>query len=781
MRYATALIPSLFFALALPTAAKDSIIGTYEITGSHSRQGPFTGDVRVEDGDDGLDLVVHARYPSGSAELLRGKLWKDGASNPAHASDGQRIGDELRVRATCRTSIVGAIGGGNASTDVVLVFRLTDPTKGEAQLQATWEDGSRLDATGKREGEWKDLAGRLLVYSPEGLQADAKRLLGKELKKALASGIDVSERLELHDYMHVGIGTEVAWIPDAELNRIQLDTVLAQPHKVWIESSIEGGLRLPFGTSLPIGSAASVSLGLQPGVELEYRVVELHDKPAGITDVETIAEGIESIAKRVVDLPLQASEAEAMPPGAERTIDGVLTVALSGSLGVGHDTKELGDHLEVGASARVGGFYRIRRSLRLRVARLEGREVRVRLDTGEGTRIRAEARALLGAALDEDEAVEEIAPSVEYIEPVVELGADQVNKVVKKALRFQLQGAIGRDRSSGVDVCFKVDLADGAARLAYERAVRGDFTVLDRLAAQGGQGVEQEFRVLDFENHAFGKADLRISLLAEGKLSKDVTDQVLQVTDHGAVTHYEVFRFQRRRALGLAKLIKKLKKEWDESLQVETIRAKPQDGAAAAALSLPHWIPARRSLTLRYDLHDPFTRKEEMERLRRTVTAWGFGDVNGIPTPGKPKFLETRWGKTEAHLLLEVSEAGVYVLLQKRTDDEVLAAFLNAYATVHGEEIGSDEARKKAAEFLANVRGLANAPDAKTRAAHLRQLCEGAGWDLSMATAVRALVPQSTQRVQIAIDGKRIDFDGERTGRKHVPFVPVLPGSGPGQ
>ena len=60
MRPGTALIPSLFFALALPSAAKASIIGTYEITGSHSLQGPCTGDVRVEDGSEGLDLVVHA-------------------------------------------------------------------------------------------------------------------------------------------------------------------------------------------------------------------------------------------------------------------------------------------------------------------------------------------------------------------------------------------------------------------------------------------------------------------------------------------------------------------------------------------------------------------------------------------------------------------------------------------------------------------------------------------------------------------------------------------------
>lgn len=766
------LLPGLLLALALPAAAKDPILGTYDISGSHSKRGAFGGEVRVKDQSEGLDLVVHVRYPTGSTEVLRGRVWK----GSGHEADGERIGDEVRIRVTGTASLVGALSAGGIESTGELVFRLTDATAGTCQLQATLGDGSTLRATGKKQGpELEDLAGHLLVYNPEALKRDVKALVGKELKNALKDGIDVREKLKLHDFFHVGIGGEVAWLDDQMQNLEQRATLAQHPGKVWLVTAVEGGITLPFGVSIPLGGAANVSLGLHPGVALKYEVVDLYDRPAG-ADIKAIAKGVKDVARRVVDLPLSAAEAQAMLPGAERTFEGVLTVAVSGALGVGHDTKEWNDLVEIGASARVGGFYRIRRDLRLAVIRLSGEQVRLRLETGKGTSVGAEARAFVGAALNEDAVVDEVAPSVEYLEPVIELAANGVDKVVKKVFRFELTGASGQDSSSGVDVCWRLDLGNAAARLAYDRAVRGDFTVLDQLAAQEGSGVDLEFRVVDVERHAYTRAELDVSVLVEGKVSKDATDQVFNVVDGDKLTRYEVFRFQRRRALGLLSLIKKLKKEWDEALFVEVLRATPDNEAAAAALDLPHWIPQRRSLTLRYDLKDPFTRKKEMARMRRVVTAWGMNDVNAIPTPDKPKFLQTRWGKTETHLVLEVAEAGLYVLLRKLSDDEIRGAFLQAWSIVHDEEVGSGKAQERAAAFLAHIRGLGAAGAPAERAEHLRELCEEAGWDLSAATAIRALVPASTQRVRVAIDGKRIDFDGERTGRKYVPFVPVLPG-----
>lgn len=769
-------IPGLLLALALPAAAKDMVLGEYDISGSHSKRGAFGGELRVSDEQEGTDLVLKVRYPSGSTEVVSGRVWK----TAGHEADGERSGDELRVRASGTASLVGALAGSGIGSTGVLTYRLTDPATGTCTVQVTFSDGTTLSATGKKMGpELKDLAGHLLVYNPDALKADAKALVKKELKQALKEGIDVRETLKLHDFFHVGIGGEVALLDDMSQTLDQRATLLANPGKMWLVTSVEGGIRLPLGVTIPIGGAANVSLGLQPGVELKYEIVDIYDRPVGISDLKESAKAVgktlKAIGRRTVDLPLEAAEAEAMVPGAERTIEGALTVAVSGALGVGYDTKELNDIVEVGASAHVGGFYRIRRDLRLGVSRLSGKSVRVRLENGKGTSIGADARAFVGASINDDAVVEQ-ADSVEYLEPVIELAANGVDKLVKKVFRFELKGTVAKDQSSGVDVCWKLDLAKAGARLAYDRAVRGDFTMLDRLAAQDGSGVELEFRVLDVERHAYTRAELTVSLLVEGQLSKDAKDQVFDVVDGDKLTRYEVFRFQQRRALGLFGFVKSWQKKWDEALFVEAIRAKPNNAAAAVALNLPHWIPQRRSLTLRYDLRDPFTRKKEMARMRRTVAAWGLDDVNAIPTPDK-KLLQARWGKTETHIVLEVAEAGVYVLVQKLSDDEIKGAFLSAHSIVHDEQPGSEKAQEKAGKFLAHIRGLGPGSDTATRAKHLRELCEEAGWDLTAATAIKNLVPASTQRVQVAIDGKRIDFDGERVGRKYVPFVPVLPGN----
>lgn len=763
----------LALSLAGPTPAKDAIFGAFDLQGTHSQKGAFQGEAQVESTGEAIHVLVRARYGDGSSELLRGRVWADSETNPAHRLEGERLGDELRVKA-------GVFGGMNAALDAnpsggqaVLIFRVLDGGP-RCSLSVTFPGGATLSAEGRARGDWKDLAGHLLVYSPDGLKAEAKQLLGMELKKALKQGVDVRQKLKLTDFLHVGIGVDVAWVPEEELTDDQLRTLAATPNKVWLETKVEGGIRLPFGASIPLGGAANISLGFQPGLELNYELVELYDRPAGVTDLKTVASNVKAIAKRVIDLPLDAAEAEALVPGAERSLQGVFTVAVSGSLGIGYDTHELNDMLEVGASARVGGFYRLRRDLRLGVVRLSGRAVRLRLENGRGTSVGAEARAFVGASINEDAVVEEVAPSAEYLEPVVKLAANGVDQVVKDVLRFELSGSAAKDQSQSVDLAWRLDLANPTARAAYERAVRGDLTVLDRLAGQAGSGVELQFRVMDLERHAWDRANLTVSLLAKGQLSKDVTEQLLSVQDGDKLTRYEMFRFQKRRALGLMKWIKELRKEWDEALYVEWIRAVPQNGAAAAALDLPEWIPARRSLTFRYDLKDPFTRKGEMARLRRVVAALGLNAINDVPTPSAKPF-RTRWGKTEAHLRVQISEVGVWVL-HKQTPEQLEAAFLNAYAVVHDETPGSDEARKQAAAFVTHFRGATLADTPGERAAHMRALCEDAGWDLTLVTAVRSLVPDSSLHLQVAVDGKRIDFDGELTGRKYQPLVPVVPG-----
>ena len=763
----------LTLALTSPAPAKDAVFGAFDIEGSHSTKGALTGDVQVESTGEAIHVIVHARYPDGSSDLLRGRVWADSETNPAHRLEGERLGDELRVQAGSFAGMNAALDGDAAAPKAVLIFRVIDGGPA-CSVQATFPDGRRLEARGKKRGDWKDLAGHLLVYSPEGLKAEVKQLVGMELKKALKEGVDVRQRLKLTDFLHVGIGSEVAWLPEEELTDDQLRTLSQNQGKVWLETQVEGGIRLPFSASIPLGSAASISLGFQPGLELRYEVVDLYDRPAGITDMKTMASNVRSIAKRVIDLPLRAAEAEALVPGAERALEGVFTVAVSGSLGIGHDTKELSDMLEVGASARVGGFYRLRRDLRLGVVRLAGRSVRLRLENGRGTSVGAEARVFVGASINEDAVVEEVAPSSEYLEPVVELAANGVDSVVKDVLRFELSGTVAKDTSHAIDLAWKLDLQNPAARQAYDRAVRGDLTVLDRLAAQPGSGVELQYRVLDVERRAWARGELTVSLLAKGQLSKDVTEQLLSVQDGDKLTHYEMFRFQKRRALGLMKFIKELRKEWDEALYVEWIRAVPKNGAAAAALNLPEWIPARRSLTFRYDLKDPFTRKGEMARLRRVVGALGLNDVHDIPTPDAKPF-RTRWGKTEAHLRVQISEVGVWVL-HKQTPAQLESAYLSAYALVHDEEPGSNKARKKAAAFVEHFRGATQAATPSERAAHMKALCEDAGWDLTLVTAVRSLVPASSLHLQVAIDGKRISFDGELTGRKYQPLVPVVPG-----
>ncbi|MEZ6189338.1 MAG: hypothetical protein R3F62_30595 [Planctomycetota bacterium] len=620
-------------------------------------------------------------------------------------------------------------------------------------------------------------AGRLVAYTKDGIN----KLLGKAksevkdaLQDAIEDGINVRETLRLTDYFHVGLDTGIRAIPADEYTPMQKALKLERPDDVWLANYVEGGARVPLSTSVPLGGQLSFSTGVHARGELRYTIVDLYPKPHGVKDVKGTIEILKAMGRRVYDLPLTADEALGLKLGAERSLEGRWELAVNGQLTYGYDHTLEGTNVEVGASARLGGFYRIRDTMRVEVSRLPASSVRVQVQSIRFKGPGVGARLLVGLDTTNDPLD---AGDVEVNEFFVQ-AADEVFKV-------EVRASAGKESGSDVDIAYHFDLSKAPARAAYERTIRGDLRLADSLLADRDSGVSLEFRVFEQEEWSYKRGRLILSRLVGGKWSKDVHASDMKIDDESGRHLYNVFRYQKNKKSTF------FSKTWNKSLLVDIVRSSELQGDEdPSELSV---LKSRRALHYRLVRRDASTYNGEMRRIRRVAAALGLGDPAGLTPQPEFKLFHSRYGKTELRVEVEISEWGIRTIMAKAGDPTLLRdAFAEAYDVVW--EIDprrlnpSDDdlqPREKTGlrhmrSFVHHLQGVRNtgwtAANSDERADHYRELIDMGGWDFVTVVALAKLAPRDCVKVQMDIDGKHMSFNGGFTGERFSSFKPDLHG-----
>jgi hypothetical protein len=592
------------------------------------------------------------------------------------------------------------------------------------------------------------LKGRLIAYSK------------KLVREAFEHGAGHRERLEIADFLHVGISGDVYLVKQRHLLPEQRKALENNPRHVWIATKIEGGIRLPFTASISLGEA-NVSVGFEPGAALEYQVVDMYPLPDGVTDGRTVVSNLKAIGKRAFDLPLSADEARAETLGAHRKLHGYWKVAITGSIGIGEDLDHLGnDLIRMGASARVGGFYLLKDYLEFQTTRLAGDDVRLRVRDGRRHTIQADARLFLGASIGPSDLRDDVfGPTASYLEPILDLPLNPIRGEVEDILEIKLEGRRGVGRGNEVDISYRFDLSVADAAAAYERAVRGDLTVAADLAQKADSGVIEEYRVLDVEEKTYRDAEIKISLIFRAGFSKSLSAKDLLVRDADGVNHYEVFRFDRRRRVSW------FDRDWDRRLHAEVLGKRGEN--------MGHL--AERSFRFKYTIKDGWTRLGEVRELRRAIASWNLPgtDEATMPEPSR-RFLRSRYSKTKSAMSIDISDEGLEGIFAQPAS-VFRASYLAAVEAVSGQAPGYWD-RRRAGKFSKALSGLAAATSKADRAQGLGRLAESSDWDLYVITAIVRLAPPETLHVRASILGTRVSYSGELTGDRFEETTPALHG-----
>lgn len=725
-----ALLATLF--LGAPAAAEQ-----FDVTGTHSRRGAFSGKLELERRSNG-DLFV-------SLQIARPGREPAVASGPVL----ERLGGHLKATLVSAAGIAGRLGSDPAA-ETTLELDLA-PDGDSVRFTIT-------DAAGVGRGVGRKAAETVPIIVPaeEGDDLVGRLVAVNERRSREVRATrpaDFERELDIADFLHVGVAADVAQLTDRDLTVEQRQAIAGRDGRwAWIASKVQGGATIDVGASIPLGGAGRAEVGLEAGGALSYEVVDLLQLPTGLNDWRSALQQLRDTARRVFTLPLTADEALAHPLGAERTFEGMFTVAVSGTLGVGYETSVLNDTVEIGASAHVGGFYRLRQNLKLELHRLEGTSVRVRLQKGRRHEFGAEAKAFLGLAMAGETSLERPAElgAVEYLEPV----KDEDGRV-GSYLCFELGVSASEERSNGMDMSYRFDLSEPRARLAYERAVRGDMVDAAAAASEQGTGVTLEFRIFDRERKTYTTSELTVSELYNTSARRRVTARELLVRDRAGETLYNILRIQRKRSVGgLAALFTGGKVE--ETMLFELVRADRRDDAVTS-----------RSLRYRLERSDGSTSLAEVQRLRRILKSWGMTglDEGSLPTPGWRLF-SSRYGETSQRIAVDLGEAGLDAVFQRSRED-LERAYLDA-ALISGDAfVGTYSAFVVMAagrQFATAVAALGDEPDGELRAKGLAELVRKSGWDITPISALVRLCPPQYVRIQAAIAGERIEYDAERRG-----------------
>ncbi|MBL4845159.1 MAG: SH3 domain-containing protein [Planctomycetes bacterium] len=766
---------------------------TYHLKGTDSVRGDYTL------------LVTLVGLPGRGVEITRQATYANGAKEQ-HRGLGSLEAGELRVRIDEAVGARGILAGEQRGSFEMKLWLGPDgslETRSRSRRGVGHAKGSSRRAAPPLEAEATSaepgFAGKILQRGRHLIaiaDREVRAQVKKKGKKLAYDGVKFDESFGLGSFFHVGVGGKLRALAPAELSPSQAETSRLEPNHVWIKSNVHGGPRVALSTSIPVGYV-SIGLGFSAGARVDYSVTDHYPMPKGVKDVKTALADLRQVAARSFDLPLDAEEARRMTVGAVRVFEGRADIAVSGNLSVGHEVANVYDVLRIGASARVGGFYKISGRARLEVERLPRERVRVRLSRGKKRKRGLTADLLIGATLDGGQASRQLAPAIEYIdEALVDLtklspklrarvieeaeGAaiKRAKKIIRRVIRIQIKASATQTEDDELDLAFRFDLQRAPAREAYERAIRGDMTRAAKLALDSQSGVVLDHRVLDAETTTHLAASLDLSILSISA-SRKIRLQDLSVEDESGRTQYEVWRFQRDFKFEV------LDHERHKRVDVEMIRKLRHDETGAERVS--------RSLRFRYEIVDPITRESEAQAFQRLLRAWRLDGGSSLPLPDRGPLL-SRYGKTSARVDVQVSERGLASILN-RSEGELLAAYTRAYEVIEGEppiwstslglsKMADADKRhgrpgvrqrdrykaarfqlKRALRFANQVHRLAGASTAVQRASALKWIANSARYDLYAVAAIVELAPREAISIDASLLGESIQVvDGVRGG-----------------
>lgn len=753
---------------------------TYLLRGTDTQRGAYSLRLTLQlQAGGAVKVVREARYADGKVEI--------------HGGVGEVSEGQLQVRLDERIGASGAIARETARGAVRLASRFRPGGELEARDSSPRGDGH---ARGRLEVEVlasESASREKIEQKGKHLLALSDREIGARIRRAGArlayDGVALEHEFALSSFFHVGAGGAINALQPSELSAAQAETTRERPGHVWLQSVVHGGARVPLSTTVPVGEL-SFGVGFETGARVDYTVIDLYPMPAGVTDIRTIVGDLRQSASRSFDLPLDAAEAREMTVGARRIFEGRAHVAVNGNLSIGREVADVRDVLRIGASARGGGFYKISGRARVEVERLPRNRVRVRLSRGRQHQRGVTGDYFLGASLDHAAVLEELAPAVEYVDEALidttkltpELRAvllavgqavvvNAADGIVKRALRFQIKTSATQTQDDELDLAYRFDLDRAQARAAYERAVRGDFTLAGRRALDPASGVTLDHRVVDVENTTHLAASLELSVFLNISASRTISLQDLAVTDASGQTNYEVWRFEREFNLDL------FNREAKRRVDMEVIRRTRPDAAGVQQLT--------QSLRFRLDITDPSTRSAEAASFRRLLASWGLDHTSNLPRPESRGLLASRYGKTRTQFDIQIGDAGIQQIL-RRDHDAYLNAYANAYTTIEGRvpvwatEQGrrridfadSDDNNRyqqektqleRARRFAQSMERLSFARSANERAQALKWIATSARYDLYGVAAMVSLAPRSSLSIDASLLGERIRVvDGVR-------------------
>jgi hypothetical protein len=785
MRFGTLTPTSLLLlsaAVATAQPADSSFSGSFSLAGEDTARGPFESTLELTpDPNDpaGVHVVRTVRFEDPHQPRLR----QAGAGTVANGTLTVTFREHLGARGNLDPDAVASAAtltvtvGPDGAIRAEARSQAGDSTAtGRAPDAASEDDPSRLDR---------------LVMKGKHLLAVGKDKVKERVRKErdeliYEDGVGVDPDFELSRYLHVGVGAEFVAIRDRDMTPGQAFTSRTHPDHAWIRSTVRGGVRVPLTTTIPVGDV-TVGVGLHLAAKVDYEVTDLYPIPEGFSrdGLDTLIADVKKAGEHSFDLPLDSAEAQAMTVGAKRVFDGQGSVAVRGHLAIGHEVSDIDEVVRIGASARLGGFYRLQGDVRFTVERLLGDRVRLRVRRGEETERGANADLLLGAAVNRVELEDEMEPVVEYVDEalidttnmpdrirdaIVDELHDGAADAITKTLRVRIKGSATKTLRDEVDISYVIDLANARAREAYDRGIRGDLTLAGELALDPDGGVQQEFRVLEVEERTHLGVDLDLSVLLEAGASRDVTVSNISVDDPRGVRGYEVFRFERRRYLSFMSWLPWNKKRY-KNFKVEVLRRTVEDAPAEE----------RVRSTLRFDLEirDPHTFKSEGEEVRRVIDAWGLDAASLLPEPELRAF-RSRYGETHLKVKVEIADEGLRALLAS-TPEQLFDAYVRAYEAVKGKtplwstEAGRDEIERgrrdndtrddyrqdafhlsNAVDFVTTMGKLAAATTQQERAKSMKTLAKSAGFKHYVLAAVLDLTPPETVRLDASYLGDRV-------------------------
>ena len=336
--------------------------------------------------------------------------------------------------------------------------------RGEQELgRATLEE---------RQSFWQRIPGELIG------------LAKKEVDKAVHKEIDLSKEFHILSYGHIGIRAAAELLEDGERSPFmvtsdELFRAAGKGEPIWIRTTIEGGPRIAYSTSIPIDGAGSIRVdaGFSLGGFIRYTCDDQYTRPANVKDAKGALQVLEDMPARVFNLPLTASRAEELAVGTRRSLDGQGALALSGGVSFGYRLEELGaleKKATVGINAGLGVTWNIRGDLRLEVERQRDKLVRVRWTKGSTRQFGAGVNVLLGFYVSQELLDKLKSPTDKVVNAVVKEGERYTTVTFNASADWLKQNELA------IDMIF--DLSDGAARTAYERAVVGDLLAVQALA-----------------------------------------------------------------------------------------------------------------------------------------------------------------------------------------------------------------------------------------------------------------------------------------------------------